>query len=82
MPRVGFEPAFPLFQMAKTVYAVVRAATVIGGGSFTKEKIKQMSLKIKNVTKMQVLASDIRIYYTYKIMRKQPGSHSKLTLLS
>jgi hypothetical protein len=30
MPRVGFEPTIPVFQRAKTVRAVDRAATVIG----------------------------------------------------
>jgi hypothetical protein len=30
MPRVGFEPTTPAFQQAKTVYALDRAATVIG----------------------------------------------------
>jgi hypothetical protein len=30
MPRVGFEPAIPVFERAKTVHALDRAATVIG----------------------------------------------------
>jgi hypothetical protein len=30
MPRVGFEPMIPAFERAKTVYALDRAATVIG----------------------------------------------------
>jgi hypothetical protein len=30
MPRVGFEPTTPVFERAKTVYALDRAATVIG----------------------------------------------------
>jgi hypothetical protein len=30
MPRVGFEPAIPVFQRAKTVHGFERAATVIG----------------------------------------------------
>jgi hypothetical protein len=30
MPQVGFEPTIPLFERAKTVYAIDRAATVIG----------------------------------------------------
>jgi hypothetical protein len=29
-PRVGFEPTIPVFEMAKTVHALDRAATVIG----------------------------------------------------
>jgi hypothetical protein len=30
MPRVGFEPTTPVFERAKTVHALGRAATVIG----------------------------------------------------
>jgi hypothetical protein len=30
MPLVRFEPPFPLFELAKTVHAFDRAATVIG----------------------------------------------------
>jgi hypothetical protein len=30
MPRVGFEPTIPVFERAKTVYALDRAATMIG----------------------------------------------------
>jgi hypothetical protein len=30
MPPVGFEPAIPVFERAKTVHAPDRAATVIG----------------------------------------------------
>jgi hypothetical protein len=31
MPGVGFEPTIPVFERAKTVHALDRAATVIGG---------------------------------------------------
>jgi hypothetical protein len=30
MPQVGFEPMIPVFERAKTVHALDRAATVIG----------------------------------------------------
>jgi hypothetical protein len=30
MPRVGLEPTIPVFERAKTVHALDRAATVIG----------------------------------------------------
>jgi hypothetical protein len=30
MPQVGFEPTIPVFERAKTVHALGRAATVIG----------------------------------------------------
>jgi hypothetical protein len=33
MPRVGFEPTIPVFERAKTVHALDRAATVIGYAS-------------------------------------------------
>jgi hypothetical protein len=32
MPWVGFEPTTPVFEQAKTVHALARAATVIGHG--------------------------------------------------
>jgi hypothetical protein len=32
MPRVGFEHMIPMFEQAKTVHALDRAATVIGFG--------------------------------------------------
>jgi hypothetical protein len=37
MPRVGFEPTTSVFEQAKTVHDLDRAATVIGagGGGFT-----------------------------------------------
>jgi hypothetical protein len=31
MPRVGFEPTIPVFERAKTVHALDRSATVVGG---------------------------------------------------
>jgi hypothetical protein len=31
MPQVGFEPTIPMFELAKMVHALDRAATVIGG---------------------------------------------------
>jgi hypothetical protein len=31
MPRVGFESTIPVFERAKTVHALNRATTVIGG---------------------------------------------------
>jgi hypothetical protein len=30
MPRVGFEPTIPVFELAKTVHALHRVAIVIG----------------------------------------------------
>jgi hypothetical protein len=30
MPQVGFEPTIPVFELAKTVYVLGHAATVIG----------------------------------------------------
>jgi hypothetical protein len=34
MPQVGFEPMIPVFELAKTVHAFDRAATVIGRSGF------------------------------------------------
>jgi hypothetical protein len=34
MPLVGFEPATPVFERAKVVHALDRAATVIGNGKY------------------------------------------------
>jgi hypothetical protein len=30
MPQVGFEPKIPVFELARTIHALYRAATVIG----------------------------------------------------
>jgi hypothetical protein len=38
MIRVGFEPTTPVFERAKTVYALDRAATVIGTHRYTELK--------------------------------------------
>jgi hypothetical protein len=38
MPRVGYEPTIPVFKRAKTVHALDRAATVIGGRFYTHPK--------------------------------------------
>jgi hypothetical protein len=35
MPRMGFEPTIPVFEHAKTVHALDRAATVVGIWSFS-----------------------------------------------
>jgi hypothetical protein len=34
MPQVGFEPTMPVFERAKTVHALDRAATVIASSGF------------------------------------------------
>jgi hypothetical protein len=34
MPQVGFQPTIPVFERAKTVHALDRAATVIGSAGF------------------------------------------------
>jgi hypothetical protein len=42
MPQVEFEPTIPVFDRAKTVHALDRAATVIGNGTIltrAKERI-------------------------------------------
>jgi hypothetical protein len=42
MPRVGFEPTIPMFERAKTVHALDRAATVIGYYSVLGIKISKI----------------------------------------
>jgi hypothetical protein len=39
MPQVGFEPTIPVFERAKTVYALDRAATVVGKPDLMKPSI-------------------------------------------
>jgi hypothetical protein len=56
MPWVGFEPTIPVFERAKTVHALDRAATVIGelhttnwGGTWQKQNCRR-SLRFKYIT--------------------------------
>jgi hypothetical protein len=46
MPRVGFEPMIPVFERAKTVHALDRAATVIGFILYTVKQNKQEEAKV------------------------------------
>jgi hypothetical protein len=39
MPRVGFEHTIPMFEQAKTIYALDRSATVISTGRSAGNKI-------------------------------------------
>jgi hypothetical protein len=39
MALFGFEPTIPVFKRAKTVHALNRAATLIGGGSSLRKLI-------------------------------------------
>jgi hypothetical protein len=41
MPRVAFEPTIAMFERAKTVHALDRAATVIGSSCVTGEKYRR-----------------------------------------
>jgi hypothetical protein len=57
MPRVGFEPTIPVFELAKTD----RAATVIGTGRWTKSKYAVIptlpfNLKVFNAAKADILS--------------------------
>jgi hypothetical protein len=40
MSRVGFEPTTPVFEQAKTVHALDRAATVVGFMAIERNKLK------------------------------------------
>jgi hypothetical protein len=42
MPRVGFEPTIPVFELEKTVHALDRAATVIGTLTYTEFKFSKI----------------------------------------
>jgi hypothetical protein len=42
MPQVGFEPAIPVYEWAKTVHALHREATVIGASTFSNSKIPRV----------------------------------------
>jgi hypothetical protein len=46
MPRVGFEPTNPVFERAKTVHALDRAAAVIGRSLRYLVRIKDKSIDI------------------------------------
>jgi hypothetical protein len=47
MPQVEFEPTIPVFERAKTVHALDRAATVIGDLLHTHPKVKPVNMKIQ-----------------------------------
>jgi hypothetical protein len=47
MPRVGFEPMTPVFQQTKRVYALDRAAAVIGSLHITVIKSRELIRKDK-----------------------------------
>jgi hypothetical protein len=50
MPRVGFETTTPVFERAKTVNALDRAATVIGLNAHTSEKSQEDKHKVEQLT--------------------------------
>jgi hypothetical protein len=47
MPRVGFKPTIPMFEWAKTFYALDRATIVIGLGDITLQDL-QVALHINS----------------------------------
>jgi hypothetical protein len=59
MPQVGFEPTIPVIERAKTVHALDRAATVIGG-----------SLHLVNVNSQFYFISCFTHTYGQKFLRK------------
>jgi hypothetical protein len=48
MYQVGFEPTIPVFEPAKTVYALDRAAAVIGRHIFVDNYVLQETVIIRN----------------------------------
>jgi hypothetical protein len=59
MPRVGFEPTTPVFQRAKTVHALDRAATVIGKQTATFNK--KYLVADRNVNRNVIVGSKVVI---------------------
>jgi hypothetical protein len=52
MSRAGFEPTIPALEWAKTVYALDRAATVIGKFDFIFMKTSGQAGQTGNMTKL------------------------------
>jgi hypothetical protein len=77
MPRVRFEPMILVFERAKTVHALDRAATVIGLAEFLQIKIKSFSRSIQ-------LKNDISAFNRYtcwlsaSLIRRQDLDMQKL----
>jgi hypothetical protein len=49
MPRVGFEPTIPVFERAKTVHVLDRAAAVIGDSPLSLLKKTEVELTLSSV---------------------------------
>jgi hypothetical protein len=49
IPWAGIEPTIPVFELAKTVYALDRAATVIGQGTTASSKMPSSSSFMKHI---------------------------------
>jgi hypothetical protein len=54
MPRVEFEPMIPVFERAKTVHALDRAATVIGTTADNNTRHLYEHRKLKLCTRLHV----------------------------
>jgi hypothetical protein len=52
MPRVRFEPTIPDFERTKTLYALIRAATVIGLFNFTRGESERFDLQCDGYTSL------------------------------
>jgi hypothetical protein len=50
MSRVGFEPMIPVFEWAKTVHGLERAATVVGQKKFSYLQILHLQEAVFNQT--------------------------------
>jgi hypothetical protein len=63
MPRVGFEPTIPVFERAKTVHALDRAATVIGYNFIQDHMIS--SLLHPTTVFRTLLTNIVKLYYPF-----------------
>jgi hypothetical protein len=86
MPRVGFESTIPVFEHAKTVHALDRAAIVIGrswccclilGGNSERARLLQVNI----LEKWKGVLHRVQIFYIYFFLRfyirQCPGMRSR-----
>jgi hypothetical protein len=74
MPQMGFESTIPVFEQAKTVHALDRAATVTGLASVTGSDVKKLTNSW--YSKHQNLDNQDKIHVSYKILQHHsPYSH-------
>jgi hypothetical protein len=68
MPRVGFERMTPVFKQAKTIYALDRAATVIGCSQYTNILISSVYRGCNVLLNYELLSSNPGLCMTHKLI--------------